>query len=90
MKHGLTLYIAGCSPKSELAQKNLKVIVEQYLKGEKCKIEVVDLLKNPLRVAADSIFATPALVIQSSLHRQVVLGDLSDTDKVLSGLGLSI
>lgn len=84
-KYILRLYIVGQTPKSVAALENLKKICEDHLQGQ-YEIETVDLLQNPSRARNDQILAIPTLV--RSLPSPVVhlIGDLSDTQKVLVGL----
>jgi circadian clock protein KaiB len=83
----LRLYVAGQSPKALTAFANLKKICEEQLKG-KYSIEVIDLLKNPQKGAADQIFALPTLVRKLPVPVRKIIGDLSNTDRVLIGLDL--
>ncbi|HUD98055.1 MAG TPA: circadian clock KaiB family protein [Bryobacteraceae bacterium] len=86
-KWELKLYVAGQTAKSLQAFANLKRICEEHLAGE-YHIEVVDLLKNPQLAAGDQILALPTLV--RSLPEPVlkIIGDLSNTERVLVGLDL--
>ena len=83
----LGLYVAGASPKSLLAFSNLKIICEQYLEG-RFFIEVIDLLRNPRLARDDQIFAIPTLVRHAPNPPHKIIGDLSNTERVLVGLGL--
>jgi len=83
----LRLYVAGQTAKSVTAFANLKRICEQYILG-KYKIEVVDLLKNPTLAKGDQILAVPTLVRKLPVPIRKILGDLSDTERVLVGLDL--
>jgi circadian clock protein KaiB len=83
----LRLYVAGQSPKALTAFANLKKICEDQLKG-KYSIEVIDLLKNPQKGAADQIFALPTLVRKLPVPVRKIIGDLSNTERVLIGLDL--
>ncbi|HWR88847.1 MAG TPA: circadian clock protein KaiB [Dissulfurispiraceae bacterium] len=83
----LKLYIAGHTPKSVTAFANLKKICEEHLK---CKytIEVIDLLKNPQLAKGDQILAIPTLVRRLPVPLRKIIGDLSNTERVLVGLDL--
>ena len=81
----LRLYVAGQTPKSLAAFANLKKICEEHLKG-KYHIEVVDLLKNPQLAQGDQILAIPTLVRKLPEPIKKVIGDLSNTLRVLVGL----
>jgi circadian clock protein KaiB len=83
----LRLYVAGQSPKSLRAVANLRVLCEQRLKGQ-YQIEVIDLLENPHMARGDQIVAIPTLVIKLPHAVQKIIGDLSNTDRVLIGLAL--
>jgi circadian clock protein KaiB len=83
----LRLYIAGQTPKSLLALKNLKHICEQHLDG-KYRIEIIDLVKCPQLAQGDQILAIPTLVRNLPTPVRKIIGDLSNTDKVLVGLDL--
>lgn len=83
----LRLYVAGQSPKSAAAFDNLKRICEEQLRG-RYRIEVIDLLKNPRLAKDDQILAIPTLVRKLPLPVRRIIGDLSDTERVLVGLDL--
>lgn len=83
----LRLYVAGQTKKSLAAFSNLKKICEEHLKG-KYKIEVIDLLENPQLAKGDQILAIPTLVRKLPPPIKKIIGDLSDTERVLVGLDL--
>lgn len=83
----LRLYVAGQSPKALLAFKNLKIICEEQLNG-RYKIEVIDLLLNPQLGRDDQILAIPTLVRKLPEPVKKIIGDLSNTERVLIGLDL--
>ena len=83
----LRLYVAGQTPKSVTAFNNLKKICAQYITGN-YTIEVVDLLKNPTLAKGDQILAVPTLVRKLPMPIRKILGDLSNTERVLVGLDL--
>ncbi len=83
----LRLYVAGQTPKSLEAFANLKKICEENLKG-KYSIEVVDLLKNPQLAKGDQILAIPTLVRKIPQPIKKIIGDLSNTERVLVGLDI--
>jgi circadian clock protein KaiB len=86
-KWELKLYVAGQTPKSLQAFANLKRICDEHLAGE-YHIEVVDLLKNPQLAKGDQILALPTLVRQLPEPVRKIIGDLSNTERVLVGLDL--
>lgn len=83
----LRLYVAGQTPKSLAAFANLKKLCEEHLKG-KYTIEVVDLLERPERASEDQILAIPTLVRKLPPPIRKIIGDLSDTERVLVGLAM--
>lgn len=83
----LRLFVAGETPKSIRAFANLKVLCEKHLKGL-YRIEVIDLLEHPEMARGNQIVAVPTLEIRLPEQVQKIIGDLSDTDRVLVGLAL--
>jgi circadian clock protein KaiB len=83
----LRLYVAGQTPKSVRALKNLKEICEKHLKDQ-YSIEIIDLLVNPNLARNDQIIAIPTLVRKLPAPMKRLLGDLSDTERVLVGLSI--
>jgi circadian clock protein KaiB len=83
----LRLYVAGQTPKSVLAFANLKRLCEEYLKG-RYAIEVVDLVKHPQLAKGDQILAIPTLVRKLPSPIRKIIGDLSNTERVLVGLDI--
>ena len=81
----LKLYVAGQTPRSLAAIANLKRICEQHLAG-RYSIEMIDLLERPQLARGDEIFAIPTLVRQLPEPMRKIIGDLSDTERVLVGL----
>jgi len=86
-KWELRLYIAGQTPNSILALKNITKYCKEHLKG-KYIIEVIDLLKNPQLAEGDQIFAIPTLVRKVPEPLRKIIGDLSNEAKVLVGLNI--
>jgi circadian clock protein KaiB len=83
----LRLYIAGQTPKSILALKNITKYCRENLDG-KYTIEIVDLLVNPHLAEGDQIFAIPTLVRKFPVPLRRIIGDLSNEEKVLLGLNI--
>lgn len=83
----LRLYVAGQTPRSLTAFKNLKDICEEHLKG-KYHIEVIDLMENPTLARGDQILAIPTLVRKLPEPIRKIIGDLSNTERVLVGLDI--
>ncbi len=83
----LTLYVAGSTPRSERAIENIHRIVSDFLKGD-CGIEVIDVLEEPGKAEDARILVTPTLVREEPRPERRIVGDLSDTEKVLKGLNI--
>jgi circadian clock protein KaiB len=85
--YNLRLYVAGQTPKSLSVIANLKKICEDHLAGL-YTIEVIDLLVSPQLAAGDQILAVPTLVRRLPPPIKRIIGNLSDTDRVLVGLDI--
>ena len=83
----LRLYVAGQTPKCLRAFSNLKRICEQYL-ADRYHIEMIDLLQDPALARGDQILAVPTLVRRTPEPVKKIIGDLSNTRRVLAGLDL--
>ena len=83
----LRLYIAGQTPKSILALKNITKYCKEHLAG-RYTIEIIDLLVNPRLAEGDQIFAIPTLVRKFPQPLRKIIGDLSNEEKVLVGLNI--
>jgi circadian clock protein KaiB len=83
----LRLYVAGQTPKSIAALRNLKALCEQHLAGEYA-IEVIDLMQNPQLARGDQILAVPTLVRKLPTPMKKIIGDLSNTERAMVGLDL--
>ena len=83
----LRLYVAGQTPKCVAAFANLKKICAEYL-DNRYQIEIIDLLENPQLARGDQIVAIPTLVRNLPEPVRKIIGDLSNTEKVLVGLDL--
>ena len=81
----LRLYIAGQTRKSIAALTNLRRICEEHLAG-RYRVEVIDLLENPQRAQHDQILAIPTLVRRLPEPIRRIIGDLSNSERVLVGL----
>jgi circadian clock protein KaiB len=81
----LRLYVAGQTPRSVAALNNLKKICGEHLAG-KYRVEVIDLMANPHLARADQILAIPTLVRKLPVPVRKIIGDLSQTERVLVGL----
>src|ERR1700760_1683184 len=87
MEFNLRLYVAGQTPKSLAAIANLQKICDENLAG-RYKIEVIDLVVQPQLAAGDQIVAIPTLVRRLPPPLKRMIGDLSNTEKVIVGLDL--
>jgi circadian clock protein KaiB len=86
-KFQLRLYVAGQTPKSMTAFANLKRICAAHLEG-RYSLEVIDLLEHPQLAKGDQILAVPTLVRKLPEPVKKIIGDLSNTDRVLVGLDI--
>ena len=86
-QYQLRLYIAGQTPRSIAAFTNLKTICDEHLKG-RYDLEIIDLLQKPLLARGDQILAIPTLVRRLPEPVKKIIGDLSNTERVLVGLDL--
>jgi circadian clock protein KaiB len=85
--YSLRLYVAGQTAKSVAAIANLKRVCETHLAG-RYEVEMIDLLERPQLAAGDQILAIPTLVRGLPTPLKRIIGDLSNTDKVLVGLDI--
>jgi circadian clock protein KaiB len=83
----LRLYVAGQTPKAIRAFTNLQRICDEHLEG-RYRIEVIDLLEDPQLGRGDQILALPTLVRRLPQPIKKIIGDLSNTERVLVGLDL--
>ena len=83
----LRLYVAGPTLKSVAAFRNLEQLCEEHLAG-RYRIEVIDLMKNPQLAQGDQILAVPTLVRKLPSPIRKIIGNLSNTERVLVGLDL--
>lgn len=84
----LRLYVAGSTPRSLAAIRNLRMICEEHLAG-RYTVTVIDLMKTPQLARGDQILAIPTLVRRLPAPIKRIIGDLSETEKVLVGLDLA-
>ncbi len=83
----LRLFVAGEEANSRQARANLQRLCEEYLAG-RVEVEIVDVLKDFKAAVAERVVVTPALIVDAPTPRAVVLGNLSDTRRVLAALGI--
>jgi circadian clock protein KaiB len=84
----LRLYVAGQTPKSLAAISNLKNICADYVDAQQYRVEVIDLAKNPALARDHQILAIPTLVRSLPVPIRKIIGDLSDTERVVVGLDI--
>jgi circadian clock protein KaiB len=83
----LRLFVSGTSPNSVRAINNLQAICETHLKGRH-ELEIIDVHQQPLLVKNEDVAAVPMLIKKIPLPKRRLVGDMSEKDKVLKGLGL--
>ncbi len=86
-KYVLRLYVANSSPKSVRAIQKLQQICDCYLKG-RYELEVIDIYKQPERLEQDQVFAIPTLIKEIPPPIQRLIGDMTDTEKLIICLDL--
>jgi circadian clock protein KaiB len=82
------LYVAGQTPKSIVALANLRRICDEHMSGQ-YRIEVIDLMENPQLARRDQIVAIPTLIRELPSPLKRIIGDLSNTERVLIGLDVA-
>jgi circadian clock protein KaiB len=88
-KYVLRLYVTGLTPRSTRAITTVRDICEQHLQG-RYDLEIVDVYQQPGRVSRDQIFAIPTLVKCEPAPQRFVIGDMTDRQRLLYGLGLPL
>lgn len=86
-RYVLRLYVTGMTPRSTRAVENVRAICERYLRG-RYDLEVIDVYQQPALAKCEQIVAAPTLIRKLPLPLRRVIGDLSDTGRVLLGLDL--
>src|SRR6476620_4931410 len=86
-KYVLRLYVTGSTPRSTKAISNLRALCEQHLSG-RYDLEVIDIFQQPVLAKGEQIIAAPTLIKQLPAPLRKMVGDLSDTQRVLMGLDL--
>jgi len=84
----LRLFVTGTSPVSVRAINNLQLVLDNHLK-DRYELEIIDVHQQPLLVQSDNVTAVPMLIKKFPAPVRRMVGDMSDTAKVLRGLGLS-
>lgn len=89
LQYVLSLYISGTTPHSSRALVNIRSLCEAHLHG-RYQLEIIDILLHPGKVAQDQVIATPTLIRKQPLPVRRFIGDMSQKERILRGLGLSI
>ena len=84
----LRLFVSGTTPRSARAIQNIRALCEEKLQG-RYELEVIDIYQHPEMVKTDQVVVTPTLVRKLPLPLRRIIGDLSDTVRVLTGLDLT-
>ncbi len=87
-KHVLRLYVTGMTPRSTQAISNIKRICEEHLKG-RYELEVIDIYQQPEKAREGELIAAPTLVKKLPPPLRKLIGDMSDTERVLVGLNIA-
>jgi circadian clock protein KaiB len=85
----MRLFVTGASPNSTRAIANLKNICETYLQGQ-YELEIIDVYQQPEKAEAEQLIALPLLIKKSPGVERRLIGDMSDKEKVLRGLGIKM
>jgi circadian clock protein KaiB len=85
----LQLYVSGMSPKSMQAIDRIKHLCDENFEGE-FELEIIDLYKHPEAASKQQIIFSPSLIKKMPLPRKMLVGDFSDTERVIRGLGITI
>jgi circadian clock protein KaiB len=84
----LRLFVAGSSPASLRAINNIREILEEHLHG-RYELDIIDIHQQPELAQQENITAVPVLLKRSPAPKRLLVGDMSNTQKVLRGLGLT-
>jgi circadian clock protein KaiB len=85
----LQLFVSGMSPKSMDAIENIKRLCDAHLEGA-FELEIIDLYKNPEAASVNQVVFSPSLIKQLPPPKKTLVGDFSDTSKVIKGLGIIV
>lgn len=86
-RHILRLYVTGITPRSTQAIENIKKICEEYIK-DRYDLEVIDVYQQPVLAKGEQIIATPTLIKKLPLPLRKLIGDMTNTERILIGLDL--
>lgn len=87
IKYVLHLYVSGMTPRSMLAIQNIRKICDEQLRNQ-CDLHVFDIYEQPALAKAEQIIATPTLIKKLPVPPRKFIGDLTNTPKILVGLGV--
>lgn len=82
----LKLFIAGTTIRSQRAVVNILKICREFVQND-CELQIIDIFQQPLLAKAERIFAVPMLMIQAPSPTRMIIGDLSEVNRILAGLG---
>ena len=85
----LQLFVSGMSPKSMEAIENIKRLCDTHLEGA-FDLEIIDLYKNPEAATINQVVFSPSLIKQLPLPKKTLIGNFSDSTKVIKGLGIRV
>jgi len=87
-RYAFRLYVSGSTPRSTRAIRNIRKLCEEHLTG-RYELEVVDIYQQPGRAGNEQIIAAPTLVKSLPLPLRRFIGDISETERILIGIGLA-
>ncbi len=87
--YDLCLYVSDMSPRSSNAIENVRAICDEYLPG-RYRLQVIDIYQSPRRMLEDQVVAAPTLIKRWPSPVKLLVGDLSDRERVISGLNLKV
>jgi circadian clock protein KaiB len=88
-KYVLRLYVTGLTARSMRAIRAVREVCEQSLTGQ-FELEIIDVYQQPARIMNDHVVAIPTLVRQQPAPTRYIVGDMTDRQRLLKGLGLPI
>lgn len=87
-RYALSLFVTGCTPRSLHAIQNIRALCRERLDG--CfDLKVIDIYQHPEQAKPEQIVVTPTLIKKRPLPLRILIGDLSDMDRVLGALGIA-
>jgi circadian clock protein KaiB len=89
LHHVLRLFVSGSTPRTVRAIKNIRALCEEQLR-DRYELEIVDIYQHPEQARPEQIVAVPTLVKKLPLPLRQIIGDMSDTEKVLVGLDILV